>query len=153
MTKLSYAPAFVVLCGVAFAGQVRAEVPRHGPNVAIRPIGADVPALSGAAVRATLAALTPDGEEAEFRVGCGWYYHPKRRVKLGLWRVSLRGVAFTFETYPNGPASGINHTESRKTWEVQAFIHGWSGTLYFPPGEQPFLTDGPTTDICGGVLG
>ncbi|MDE3190304.1 MAG: hypothetical protein KGL94_05730 [Acidobacteriota bacterium] len=138
--------------GAAWVGLAVAEVPGNGPHVAVRPIGANVPTLRGAAALATLVALDPKSGEAEFRVGCGWYYKPKRRVRLGLWKVPLRGASFNLESYPNGPASGIAHSVSITTWERQVLLHGWSGTLWFGPG-RPYISNGPTTDICGGVLG
>ena len=102
---------------------------------------------------ATLVAIDPKAQLAEFRVGCGWYYKPERRVQLGLWKVPLRGVTFNWETYPNGTASGVAHSISLKTWEELARLHGWSGTLWFGPGYPPNISNGGTTNICAGVLG
>jgi hypothetical protein len=111
-----------------------------------------MPTLRDAAVLGKVVAIDPKADVAEFRIKCGWYYKPKRRVRIGLWKVELRGVGFAWETYPNGPASGISHAISLKTWERQTKLHGWTGTLRLITGNRS-ISNGPTTDICGGVLG
>ena len=108
--------------------------------------------MSGAVALGTLVAIDPVAHVAEFRIGCGWYIRPKHKTRIGLWKVVLRGLSFEFETYSGGPASGINHTESLASWERSVERTGWSGTLYLALSHG-FLTDGPTTDICAGVLG
>jgi hypothetical protein len=37
-------------------------------------------------------------------------------------------------------------------WERAVKLQGWSGTLWLA-FRSPFISNGPTTDICGGVLG
>jgi hypothetical protein len=37
-------------------------------------------------------------------------------------------------------------------WLRQAKLQGWSGTLFLA-SRSPFISTGPTTDICGGVFG
>jgi hypothetical protein len=130
-----------------------------------RPIEASIPALRNAVALGTLVALDPRSDVGEFRIRCGWYAArgkptdpqatmPKRKLRAGLWRVALRGFAFNIETYPNGPVSGIAHTATLKAWERYVIVHGWKGTLFLPSGwSKPGLSDGPTTDICAGVLG
>ncbi len=97
-------------------------------------------------------AIDPKADVAEFRIRCGWYLKPKRKVRPGLWKVGLRGLSFEWESYPAGPASGISHAETLTAWERSAELHGWSGTLFLS-GRKSFLTNGPTTDICAGTLG
>jgi hypothetical protein len=108
--------------------------------------------LRNAAANAVLVALDPATARAQVRLTCGWYYAPKRRVAPSLWNIDLHGAGFAWESYPSGPASGISHQESRARWERQALLHGWSGTLRFTK-QGLSMSDGPTTDICAGVLG
>jgi hypothetical protein len=122
------------------------------PLPGIHPIPTAVPTLRNAVALGTLVAIDPGAKVAEFRIKCGWYIDPKRKVHLGLWKVALRDLAFESESYPNGPASGISRAESLGSWERGAERKGWSGTLYLSPSSG-FLTNGPTTDICAGVLG
>ena len=110
-------------------------------------------------------ALDPKSDVGEFRIRCGWYAArgkptdpyatmPKRKLHPGLWKVSLRGFAFFIETYPDGPNSGIANQVTLKTWERHAARFGWTGTLFLAKGsDTPDLGDGPTTDICRGILG
>ena len=118
----------------------------------VHSVPSSIPTLRNAVALGTLVLLDPKTGVAGFHVTCGWYVKPKRRVRVGLWRVALRAVQFNWETYPNGPASGVAHTVSISTWEDLAKHDGWSGTLYLA-GRSQFLTNGPTTDICAGVLG
>jgi hypothetical protein len=115
-------------------------------------VGTAVPLLRNAAARGVLVGLDPTMMTAEFRITCGWHYSPKRRLHPGLWKISLRGLRVSFETYPNGPASGIAHSETVRAWQGNALRHGWFGALYLSRTE-PAMTNGPTTDICAGVLG
>jgi hypothetical protein len=133
--------------------------------VPVRPIARNVPALDNAVAVGTLVAIDPKSEVAEFRIHCGWYAKrgkptdpqatmPERKLRAGLWKVNLRGVSFNIESYPSGPASGIAHKATLKSWERYVSRSRWTGTLFFAGGwSKPFLSDGPTTDICGGVLG
>jgi hypothetical protein len=129
-----------------------ADTPSHPRPTPVRAIAPGLPTLRNAVALATVVALDPKADVAEFRIKCGWYLKPKHKVRIGHWKVALRGLSFEFETYPNGSTSGINHPESLKQWERSAEGFGWSGTLYLSRN-NPFLTDGPTTDICAGVLG
>lgn len=130
----------------------------------LRSIPSTVPALRGAVALGTLAALDPKADVAEFRIRCGWYARrgtptdPQatirvRRLRPGLWKVGLRGFAFTLETSPNGPASGIAHPASLNAWERYVVRFGWTGSLRLASGSKPSLSDGPATDICRGILG
>lgn len=154
----------VLLSGTAVdtaASGTRGNVGR----VPVHPIGVSVPTLRNVVALGTLVALDPRSDVAEFRIRCGWYAArgkptdsqatmPKRKLRAGLWKVALRGFSFNAETYPNGPASGIAHEATLKAWERRAARLGWVGTLFLPAGwNNPFLSDGPTTDICHGVLG
>jgi hypothetical protein len=140
--------ATVALLGTASAASKPTAPTRPG----LHPIPAAVPALHNAVALGTLVAIDRSKKLAEFRVKCGWYTEPKRKVHHGLWKVSLHGLAFEWESYPNGPASGIAHTESLSDWERVAVRRGWSGSLHLS-SRNGFFTDGPTTDICAGVLG
>ena len=146
--------ATVVAVGVlGWAATVRAGTRTHSA-VRIGPIPAHIPRLWGAAALGTLIGLDPKRKEAEIRLRCGWYFTPKRKVLRRVWKVSLRGMSFNFETYPNGPASGIANTIGLGEWERIVRHDGWFGELWLRSGpDQPFLSDGPRTDICGGALG
>jgi hypothetical protein len=141
------------------------DMHRQLSPVPVHPIKVSVPSLQNAVALGTLVALDPKSDVAEFRIRCGWYAArgkpadpratmPKRKLHPGLWKLALRGFAFSIETYPNGPASGIAHVATLNTWERYSARAGWAGTLFLPAGwNKPFLSDGPTTDICRGVLG
>jgi hypothetical protein len=154
-----------VLLSVTAVDTAASETRWSRGRVPVHPIGISVPVLHDAVALGTLVALDPKSDVAEFRIRCGWHAArgkptdpqatmPKRKLRIGLWKVALRGFAFNIETYPNGPASGIAHTATLKAWERHAAHTGWTGTLFLPAGwSKPFLSDGPTTDICHGVLG
>jgi len=134
------------------SGLAHAEAPAPRPSV--HAIPATIPTLRGAVALGTLVAIEPGAREAEFRIGCGWYVAPKRRVKLGLWKVSLQGVAFNLESYgKNGPESGVAHSVGLRAWESYVLQHGWSGAIWLKSRSQPYITNTPTTDICAGQLG
>lgn len=142
-----------LLVTVALLGTTTAASEPAAPTrPVVHPIPARVPTLRDVVALGTLVAIDPGAKLAEFRVKCGWYLKPKRKVRLGIWKVALRGLTFEWESYHNGSASGISHTESLRSWERVAERKGWSGTLYLSPSKG-FLTDGPTTDICAGLLG
>jgi hypothetical protein len=144
-----------------------AATPAHLRPTPVHAIAESLPTLRNAVALATLVAIDPKTHVAEFRINCGWYIklvgkeqylRPTRKVRIGHWRVELRGLYFQFETYPNGPVSGIAHQESLREWESSAEASGWSGTLNLfhtsgPIAPEGFIADGPTTDICAGVLG
>jgi hypothetical protein len=134
------------------------------PHARVGPIDPARRTLKGAIALATLVALDPRSKLAEFRISCGWYairapassrnaWLVKGKVRPGLWNVSLRELSFDFESYPNGPISGINHTESLEQWEHSAEAFGWSGHVWVALRNNGEIGDGPTTDICHGVLG
>jgi hypothetical protein len=108
--------------------------------------------LRNAAALGTLVRIDPESGFAEFRVSCGWYYTPRKKVRPGVWRVDLRHLDF-------GSASNLanlaqSHVQSvpLKKWQEDAKQRGWSGTLRLSDGGGG-LSNGPTTDICAGVLG
>ena len=163
--RRAWRPVCLLLAGmlVVVSADVAASS-AHVGGVPVRPISRTVPTLRGAVALGTLVALDPKSDVAEFRVRCGWYARrgkrtdpeatvPTRKLHAGLWKIALRGFGFDFETYPNGPASGINHTITLNTWERYVARTGWTGTLFLASGWKPFLSDAPRTDICGGVLG
>jgi hypothetical protein len=125
-----------------------------GANQPVRggPIPPRVPALQNAAALGVLVRLDAARGFAEFRISCGWYYSPKKKVRAGLWKVDLRHLTFGEESNPANPGAGHVNTVSRKSWEHWSALRGWSGTLRLrEPGG--FLSNGPTTDICAGILG
>jgi hypothetical protein len=154
-----------VQLSIASVGAAASATHRNLGPVPVHAIESSVPALHNAVALGTLVALDPQSDVAEFRIRCGWYAARgkpadpqattlKRKLHPGLWKVALRGFDFSIETYPNGPASGIAHTATLKAWERYAARTGWTGTLFLPFGwNKPFLSDGPTTDICRGDLG
>jgi len=162
--RLCFLASFAVVLLLATATGVSAaddRVPTHS-------ISSSVPTLRGAVALGTLVALDPKADVAEFRIRCGWYARrgkpseqlatvALRKLQPGLWKVALRGFAFNMETYPNGPASGIANRASLSVWERYVRRFGWRGTLFLASGWSgpyfPYLSDGPTTDICRGVLG
>lgn len=154
-----------VLLVAAAVGMASSSTHRNLDRVPVHPIQSSVPALHNAVALGTLVGLDPKSEVAEFQIRCGWYAArgkptdpqatmPKRKLHAGLWKVALRGFAFNVETYPNGPASGIAHGTTLNAWERYVTRTGWTGTLFLRLGwSKPFLSDGPTTDICRGILG
>jgi hypothetical protein len=134
-------------------------------RVPTRSIPSTVPTLRGVVALGTLVALDPKTDVAEFRIRCGWYARRGKptdseatialhKLRPGLWKVDLRRLGFNAETYPNGPASGVAHDTALNTWERYSVRAGWAGTLFLPSRwSNPFLSDGPTTDICHGILG
>ena len=123
-------------------------------RVPVGSISATTPSLRGAAAIGTLVRLDLRSHTAEFRIKCGWFYAPKKRVRSGLWRVSLLHKSFGWETDLGNPAAPDAHVQavSLSTWERLARSRGWSGSLRLltPTGN---ISNGPTTDICAGTLG
>ena len=109
------------------------------------------PILRNAFALAELARLDPRSDVAEFRISCGWYYAPRRKLRAGLWKVRLEGLTFGWETNQANPGAGHVESISLTTWKRRA-INGWSGTLRLRRGTGT-LSNGPTTDICAGVSG
>jgi hypothetical protein len=134
------------ICLAIAVGVALAAPPRVGT------ISPRVPELRDAAVRATLVALDPKLGAAEFRVSCGWYYSPRRKVRPGLWRVSRHGLAYGVESNPANPARGHVEPVSPQAWLRIVVKRGWSGTLRLR-GTGGSVSDGPTTNVCRGVPG
>jgi hypothetical protein len=111
-----------------------------------------VPTLRNAAALGALVRVDPKRRLAEFRISCGWYYKPKRRVHRRLWKVDLRHLTFGWESNLSNAGAGHVETVSLKTWEHRSELRGWSGTLRLT-GRGGNLSNGPTTDICAGSLG
>ena len=127
---------------------------RIAPHVAVGAIPSIVPMLRNAAALGTLVRIDPKRRLAEFRVSCGWYYSPKRKVHRGLWKIDLTHLSFGWEANPANPASPNAAVTpiSLRAWEHRAELRGWSGTLSLA-GHAGDLSNGPTTNICAGVLG
>jgi hypothetical protein len=121
-------------------------------SVTVGPIPARIPVLTNAAVLASVVRLEPTLHEAEVRVSCGWHYAPRTRVRRKLWKVSLRDLALEWESNPANPSEGHVVAVSLARWERRVEGRGWNGTLRLRRSGGS-LSDGPTTDICAGVLG
>lgn len=150
--------SFMSPWGVAVGAAVllsSAPIASHAPRhpIAIGPIPREVSELRGAAARAALIRINPNGTEAEFRVTCGWFLSPKKRIRKSLWRVSLPGSIFEWETNPANPAAPQAAVIQipRKVWVGRVKFGGWRGTLLLRGRFRQF-SNGPSTDICGGVL-
>lgn len=155
-----------LILGVMLAetGAATSGTRRNVTRVALQPIASNIPALHNAVALGKLVALDPKSDVGEFRIRCGSYATrgkltdpyatmPKRKLHPGLWKVALRGFDFTIETYPGAPSSGVANEVTLKAWERHAARSGWTGTLFLPKGWKPGLSDGPTTDVCRGILG
>lgn len=163
VSRCSLTAAVMLICLAATTAA--ADTRAHARPTPVRAIASSLPTLRNAVVLATLVAIDPKSDLAEFRTRCGWYIklvgkeqyvRPRSKVRLKEWKLSLRGLSFDFETYPNGPISGINHPESLKQWERHAVAFGWSGSVHLFPLRgwgRGSVGDGPTTDVCAGVLG
>jgi hypothetical protein len=111
-----------------------------------------LPLLRNAFALGTLVRFDPSAAIGEFKVSCGWFYAPRRRLRAGLWKVPLRGLKFGWESNTAQPGSGHVVTVSLGTWEHRSRIAGWSGSVRLRRSSGD-LSNGPTTDICGGVPG
>jgi len=96
---------------------------------------------------ASVVSVDPAEDSAVFRVTCGWRVHPKRKLKAGLWRVSLRGVTLSL-----GPMMGPIRTVRLAEWFQYVRQKGWSGWLALDWNGGSVASNGGTTDICHGVL-
>jgi len=127
---------------------------RPTPHVAVGPIPSIIPTLQNAAALGTLVRIDPKRALAEFRISCGWHYSPRAKVHLGLWKVHLAHLTFGWESNSANPASpsATVTSISLRDWEHRAEQRGWSGTLRLTR-QAGDVSNGPTTDICAGVLG
>jgi hypothetical protein len=115
--------------------------------VLVPSIGSSIPTLTGAAALGTLVSVDSKHTFAEFRISCGWYYTPRRKVRPGLWKVGLRNLKLGLVD-----PVGAERTFPFAVWWRVSEQNGWSGTLKLSDGTS-FISDGPTTDICAGILG
>jgi hypothetical protein len=141
----------LALIGAAFVFGSSQTLAAQEP-VIVGSIPASVQPLMRAAALGVLVRIDPKRHEAEFRISCGWHYAPKTKIRRGLWKVSLRRLRFGWETNLANPAAGHVETVSLSTWETRATTRGWRGTLRLSDSGGG-LSNGPTTDICAGVLG
>ena len=113
------------------------------------------PTLRNAFALGTVVRVDASSGVAVFRIKCGWYYAPRIKLQPGLWRVALRHDTFSlYGGYTAGNYAGGSATPvSLREWERAASSsRGWSGSLRL--GRLGgWISDGPTTDICGGVPG
>jgi hypothetical protein len=136
-------PASLVVAAILASTLVR---PAPGP------IPRDVPTLRDAVALGTLVRIDRVAHVAELRVSCGWHLAPRRKLRPGLWKVGLRHLDLGWETNLRHPELGSVETVSLATWEARATSAGWSGTLRLT-GRGGGLSNGPTTDVCAGVVG
>jgi hypothetical protein len=123
----------------------------HHP-VAVGVISSKVPTLWSAAAIGTLIRIDPSSHFAEFHVSCGRYVPTMRQVGPGFWKVNLRRATFGWETSPTNMSEGSVQSVSLIRWATWARQEGWKGSLRLY-GRGAWLSNGPTTDICAGVLG
>jgi len=127
-----------------------------------------LPTLHGAAAFVTLVAVDRTTDMAEFRVRCGVFVRfaspstgtiPPRKlaraeVRPGLYRASLRGGSFWVSVYADTPTGALPSSGNQVTlaaWERDAPIG--SGWQFRTGAAGPYVGNGPTTDMCHGVLG
>jgi hypothetical protein len=134
------------LIALAILGCTRAAETTPTPHVG--PIPKHVPFLRDAFALGTLTRIDPVSAVAEFKLSCGWYYAPRRKLRPGLWKVRLRGLTFAWAASPARSVASV----SLAKWERRSRLAGWSGSLRLRAGTGN-LSNGPTTDICAGVAG
>ena len=117
------------------------------------PVSAGPERLSNAVALGTFVSLDRRRAVATFRISCGWHtrgWHATTRVRPGLYTVSLRGGLFNVSD-PYDAADEIKLS----SWE-RRYSHSRWGPASIRVGSErsgPYLSTGPTTDICHGVLG
>ncbi len=99
----------------------------------------------------SLIALDPRSKIGEFRITCGWDSLTRRKIRPGVWRMDLRGTSLELTSEPNNLAGGYVQTVSYAKWKAYVVEFGWTGII--ERNRQSFLTDGPGTDVCNGVMG
>jgi len=113
---------------------------------------ASFPTLRDDAAVGQVAAIDRAGHYATFFVSCARTAADRKLPEDRLWKVDLEHVSFEMETDLLDPAQGAVWTVSRSDWVRYARTYGWSGFLIL--NSTPlFITNGPGTDVCGGVLG
>jgi len=148
--RISVVAALLVVVAVAvpLAGSLRPSGATFKPA---RPI-----VLRNAVALGTLVSINRRTDVAEFRISCGWHATRSGRattkVPPVLYRVLLRRAAFTVESgvNPRIPGSGFATDPSLSAWERWE-RPGWRASLRLY--KTSWLSDGPTTNICAGVLG
>ena len=143
--------AATVLAIAVFVAVAASAASARAPTVGA--IAPGVPLLRDAFALGTLIRIDPKSGMAEFRISCGWYYAPRRKLRAGVWKVRLPGLTFDWERNLGNPRARLHPVEavSLTTWERRAERGGWSGTLRL--GNSRNLSNGPTTDICAGIAG
>lgn len=145
----------IVVLAVIAIGAGPALGSRHfSKGIPIGSIQSAVPRLRAAVALGTLQRIDTKANLAQFRIRCGWHLKPRRRVRSGAWKVDLRNIRFGWETNPTDPAAPSAGVESigLGTWVARSRSRGWTGTLRLS-ARGGVLTNGPTTNVCGGVLG
>jgi hypothetical protein len=129
--------------------------PSRSAAISARPAG-----LNNAVALGTLVSLDRSTAVATFRISCGWHvskgWRATTKLRPGLYTVSVRGGLFNNEIVDASgpPGNGVANEVNLSTWERYVARPGWTASLHLgSPSGKPYLSDGPTTDICNGVLG
>jgi hypothetical protein len=151
--RLGLAAAALAAVALAVGLSIAMRPANSGSRSGAAANSTELPRLQDAFALGTFVRLNRASAVAVFRIKCGWHYTPRRKIRPGLWRVSLRGLKFGEYGYARGNFAGGTMNEMSSTqWERFAGRPGWSGSLRL--GERSgYIADGPTTDICGGVSG
>lgn len=110
-------------------------------------VSSALPLLPPGGSAGTLIGFSPESEQAEFEITCGWDTRTHRSIRPGLWRLSLRGATFGIEVGPLDPdgsvdlAAGHNVAVTKGQWERYVLSAGFSGFI-ITFGTSPLLTDG-----------
>jgi len=141
--------AAAAIAVTAFAATLTSTLRSSGPTVT----SAGPAQLHNAVALGTLVAFDRRTATAVFRIACGWHfkrYRATTQLRPGLYRISLRGGLFNVsDLYDAADEIKLPSWErgySRSRWGP-ASIRVGSGR------SGPYLSTGPTTDICHGVLG
>ena len=159
--------AALTITALAVGVTIALRSPPSPHEAGLAPNWSSLPTLRGAAAFVALVAIDRRSDVAEFRVSCGVFtkysdregFIPKRKLALarvhpGLYRVALRGGTFNVSSYAETASGAIpSHANevTLKAWERGVHI-GWAASLWVGSA-GPNLSDGPSTDICHGVLG
>jgi hypothetical protein len=149
--RMLLAATVVIVAAVAVTLTVRSWT-SGSMSAPVRPVF-----LHHAVTRGTLVAVNRETDVAEFRISCGWYISKggsaTAKVRPGIYSVSLRGAYINVEAGvdPAVPGSGAANHVSLASWERWT-RPGWKAWLS-SGSTKSYLSDGPSTDICHGVIG
>ncbi len=105
--------------------------------------------LQNAVARGTLIAFDRRTLVAKFRISCGWHVSHSglattTKLRPGLYSVSVRRGLFNVGDYLSANEVNLAGWErwTRSGWKAWLDLRG-----------RPYLSSGPSFDICGGKLG